>query len=356
MDDSRHASIDSLLITGGTGFLGLHACNHFVRQGIDITVIDLHPFQEEDTVADVDYIRGDVRDDELLQETAENVDAIIHAASAIPTWDDSEIRDAVVEGTRTVLEAAHVADLDRVIYVSSAAVYGRRDRPPVTEESPLEPRSTYGEAKLDAEEVCREYRHRGLCIPIVRPQALIGHQRLGVFQILFDWVHSGANIPLVGPGGNKYQLLHVEDMVAALNLLLYEGPEEINTEFNAGAVEFETMREDFQDLVDYAGTGKHVFGTPAFLSIGALRVLTYFNLSPLYPSLYETADEDTYLSVDKLRSLGWEPEYSNAEALMDTYDWYREQYQGGGDDRGVGNRSPRDQRGLKYIKKVFQLV
>lgn len=356
MDNNLPDHIDSILITGGTGFLGLHASDHFAKKGIDVTVIDLHPFQPEDEISNVDYVQGDVRNSELLENTVREVDAVIHAASAIPTWQDSEIHNAVVQGTQTVIEAAYKANLERVVYISSAAVYGKRDQPPVTEDSHLHPRSVYGKAKLEAEKICREYRDRGLCVPIVRPQALIGPQRLGVFQILFNWVDSGANIPLIGSGENKYQLLHVKDMVVTLEILLSKERNEVNTEFNAGSVEFNSMREDFQTLVDHAGTGKRVCGTPAFLSIWALRVLTYFNLSPLYPSLYETADEDTYLSVEKLRDLGWEPEYSNAEALIDTFDWYREHYRENGEERGVGNRSPRDQRGLKYVKKVFQLV
>lgn len=355
MDDSE-PPVGSLVVTGGTGFLGLHACNHFARQGVDVTAVDLHPFQKEDEVADIEFVQGDIRNQEVMRDVTKNADAVVHAASPIPTWDDDEIREAIVDGTRTTLKSASQNGVDRVIYVSSAAVYGPRDRSPVTEESTLKPRSVYGKAKLEAEEVGREFRDDGLCVPIVRPQALIGRQRLGVFQILFDWVNSGANIPLVGSGENKYQLLHVEDMIAALELLLTEQRNVVDTEFNVGAVEFNSMRDDFQTLVDYAGTGKRVFGTPAFLSIGALRVLNLFNLSPLYPSLYETADEDTYLSVEKLRDLGWEPEYSNAEALIDTYDWYRDHYREGDEEGRIGNRSPREQLGLKPIKKVLQLI
>lgn len=348
--------LNSLVITGGTGFLGLHTYDYFSRKGVDITAVDLHPFQEDDEVDDVEYVQGDVRDADLMAEVTEDADAVVHAASAIPTWDEAEIREATVEGTRTVLQAASKNDVDRVVYVSSAAVYGRRDKPPMTEDSELRPRSLYGEAKLEAEEICRDYRNDGMCVPIVRPQALIGHQRLGVFQILFDWVHTGANVPLVGSGNNEYQLLHVEDLVSALELLLTADRDDVNTEFNAGAAEFGSMREDFQALIDHAGTGKRVIGTPAFLAIWALRVLTFFNLSPLYPSLYETAPEDTYLNVEKLQAVGWEPEYSNQEALVETFEWYRENYVADESEGEVGNRTAPDQKGLRFVKKVFQVI
>lgn len=349
-------SIESVLVTGGTGFLGLHVCKYLSENGVNVTALDLHPFQESDDVSGVDFVQGDVRDQELMKDLSEETDAIIHSASAIPTWDDAEIRDAIVSGTESVLDAAMENRAKRVVYISSAAVYGRRDEQPVTEESSLEHRSIYGNAKFEAEEVCRKYRAAGLCVPILRPQALIGRQRLGVFQILFDWVDSGANIPLVGSGQNKYQLLHVDDLVSAIDLILRSDQEEVNTEFNAGAVEFGTMREDFQALIDHAGTEKRVIGTPAFLSIWGLRILNVFNMSPLYPSLYETAAEDTYLAVDKLQNLGWEPEYSNKEALIDTFEWYRNNFVHEDADGQVGNRTTPNQKGLLLVKKIFQVI
>jgi nucleoside-diphosphate-sugar epimerase len=347
--------IDSVLVTGGTGFLGLHICESFSRQGVNVTALDLRPFQTEDEITDVNYVRCDVRQEEAVRNAIADADAVIHAASALPNWDDSEVRDVTVEGTRTVLRASREQEVDRVVHVSSAAVYGRRDRPPVSEESTLEPRSLYGKAKLKAEEVCEEARQSGQCVSILRPQAMIGSQRLGVFQILFDWVDSGANIPLIGSGHNRYQLLHVRDMVRAIEELLTVERAQANATYNVGADEFDTMREDFQALIDRAGTGKRVIGTPAVLAITALDVLTRLDMCPLYPSLYRTAEEDTYLAVEKLKALGWRPQYSNQEALIDTFDWYREQYDVNTTGSGVGNRSARDQLALEPIKRLFSV-
>jgi hypothetical protein len=85
-------------------------------------------------------------------------------------------------------------------------------------------------------------------------------------------------------------------------------------------------------------------------------VLTFFNLSPLYPSLYETANEDTYLNVEKIQEIGWEPTYSNEKALVDTYEWYRKNFAYGESEGVVGNRTAPDQKGLRFIKKIFQLI
>lgn len=350
------SNVKSILVTGGTGFLGMHVCSRFIAQGVEVTALDLTPFRENEVSAEVSYEQGDVRDSEIVHELTKDVDAVIHAASAIPTWSDEKIRDATVEGTRTVLEAADANGVDRVVHISSAAVYGRRDHPPVTEDSTLSPRGTYGEAKLEAESVCEESRENGQCVTILRPQAIIGPQRLGIFQILFDWVESGANIPLIGPGTNSYQLVHVDDVVDAIELLFTVDRDVANDTYNVGADEFGTMKSDFQALVDHAGTGKRVFGTPALLTVGTLRLLDRFNLSPLYPSLFETAEEDTHIDVEKLRSIGWEPTYTNREALIDTYGWYRSQGVSADGAEKIGNRAPREQLALRPFKRILQLV
>jgi nucleoside-diphosphate-sugar epimerase len=116
------------------------------------------------------------------------------------------------------------------------------------------------------------------------------------------------------------------------------------------------MKEDFQALVDEAGTGKRVIGTPAPLTVVALRVLNALDLSPLYPWVYETAHEDSYVSVEKLRGLGWEPEYSNKEALIDTYKWYLENYEESTKETGKDHRVAWDQGALEAVKEIFKII
>ena len=355
-DKPRETEHDSVLVTGGTGFLGLHTCQYFADNGWEVTALDLKPFNEEDDTESIEFIEGDVRDENRVSEAIETADAdvIVHSAAALPLWDEDEIWDVTVEGTRSVLWAANEHDVDRVVYISSTAVYGTHETHPITEESPLDGVGPYGDAKIEAEQVCRDFRRMGMCVPIIRPKTFIGPQRLGVFQVLFDWIEDGANIPMVGWGNNKYQLLHVHDLVRAIGLMFTLDKSEVNDAFNVGATEYNTMKEDFQAPIDTAGTGKQVVGTPATLTRFALRVLNQLNLSPLYPWVYETAHEDSYVSVEKLCNLGWEPKYSNQEALVDTYKWYLQNYQESGEKTGKDHRVAWDQGALALIKKIFQ--
>lgn len=357
-DHPQDHQYDSVVVTGGTGFLGLYTCQYFVEQGWDVTALDLKPFNDEDDTDEIDFVQGDVRDEDLVKDTLKEVGAnvVVHTAAALPLWNDDKIRDVTINGTRSVLWAANELDIDRVIYISSTAVYGTHETHPITEESPLNGVGPYGNAKIEAENVCEDFRRMGMCVPILRPKTFIGPQRLGVFQVLFDWVEDGANIPMVGRGSNKYQLLHVHDLVRAIELLFEIDESEVNDTFNVGATEYDTMKEDFQAPIDEAGTGKRVIGTPATLTRFALRILNKLNLSPLYPWVYETAHEDSYVSVEKLRDLGWEPEYSNKEALVDTYQWYLNNYEENNKKTGKDHRVAWDQGVLKFVKSIFKTI
>lgn len=361
--DTTTTGSGSLLVTGGTGFLGLHLCERFREQGWEVTAFDLKPFEPGDDIDGVGYIEGDVRDEAAVAAAIDDTgaDAVVHAAAALALWDDDTIREVTVDGTRNVLSAAVDHGVDRVVYVSSIVVYGDAADvdPPITEDAPLSAVGAYGASKIDAEAVCRSFRD-DLCVPILRPTSFVGPRRLGIFQVLFDWIEDGANVPLIGPGTNRYQLLHVSDLVAAIELLLETEETTANDTYNVGTDEFGTMREDFQAPIDRAGTGKRTVGTPIAPTVFALRVLERFDLSPLYPWIYETAHEDYYLSVEKLKGVGWEPAYSNREALVETFEWYLENYEDGSDAPadtdadGFDHRAGWDQGALTPVKYLFR--
>src|SRR4029079_3500908 len=101
------------------------------------------------------------------------------------------------------------------VLISSTAVYGVPKHHPSGGESPRVGVGHYGESKIEAEEVARDFGRRGLEVVILRPKTFVGPERLGVFEILFDWIREGRRIPILGNGSNRYQLLAVEDLVEA---------------------------------------------------------------------------------------------------------------------------------------------
>lgn len=149
-----------------------------------------------------------------------------------------------------------------------------------------------------------------------------GPERLGVFALMYEWAREGRDFPILGRGTNRYQLLDVEDLCDAIVLA---GTKHANQTFNIGAAEFTTLREDFQAVLDAAGHGRRIRSLPVAPAISVLRLLERVKLSPLYPWIYETVTEDSFVSIDRARErLGWQPRYSNKQALVRNFQWYCE--------------------------------
>lgn len=342
------------LVTGGSGFLGINLIRHLLEQGHEVRSLDLIEFDYADCVDRVDAIVGDIRDEQAVRAAMADMDVVVHTAAALPLYSPEDIRSTDVDGTRILLEAAETQGVDRFVMISSTAVYGIPDHHPLLEDDPMIGVGPYGEAKIAAEEVCLRYRERGMCIPIVRPKSFIGPERLGVFALFYDWAYTGHGFPMIGDGSNRYQLLDVEDLCDAIYLCCTLERDVVNDTFNIGAEEFATMREDYQAVLDRAGHGKKIKGFPAAPMIWTLRVLEALKLSPLYKWVYETASKDSFVSIDKAkRVLGWQPKYSNQDALVRNYEWYVEHLNDFAGESGVSHRVPWKQGILSVAKRFF---
>ena len=158
---------------------------------------------------------------------------------------------------------------------------------------------------------------------------------------------------MIGSGNNRYQLLDVEDLCEAIHICLTRDKEIVNDTFNIGAKDFATMREDFQAVLDHAGFGKRIIGFPSAPVIWALRILEAFRLSPLYKWVYETACEDSFVSIEKAeKKLGFHPTYSNKEALIRNFKWYLDSLHTFQNQNGISHRS-RWKQGILEVLKFF---
>ena len=343
-----------VLVTGGSGFLGINLIRYLHARGHQCVSLDLIDFDYPDMVDHVTAIKGDIRVEADVQKAMQGVDQVVHCAAALPLYSPKDIYTTDVEGTRMVLDVALRNNLQRAVMISSTAVYGIPDHHPLVENDKLEGVGPYGQAKIQAEMVCLEYRAKGLIVPIIRPKSFIGPERLGVFAMLYDWAHTGHNFPMIGSGKNRYQLLDVEDLCQAIYLCMTLPEEKVNDTFNVGAKVFTTMKKDYQAVLDYAGHGKKILGFPAAPMIWTLRLLEAMHLSPLYKWVYETASKDSFVSIEKAeRVLGYKPKYSNQDALIRNYKWYVEHLEDFKNASGVSHRVPWGQGILGIVKKVF---
>ncbi len=152
------------LVTGGSGFIGSNIVKLLRSEGHEVVVLDnlmsgyrtnLDPFPE------VQFVEGDVRDAALVNRLAQGVEVVFHLAASVGNMrsienpiDDSEIN---VIGTLRVLEAARHGGVRKVVFSSSAGIFGELKTLPIREDHPVEPDSPYGAAKLGAEKHCLAY-------------------------------------------------------------------------------------------------------------------------------------------------------------------------------------------------------
>jgi nucleoside-diphosphate-sugar epimerase len=340
------------LITGGSGFLGINLIRFLLEKGHDVVNLDLLPFDYPEAPR-VESLLGDIRDRDMVDRCMAGVDMVVHCAAALPLYSPEEIYSTDIDGTRNVVQSAREAGVQRCVMISSTAVYGIPDHHPLLEEDPMIGVGAYGEAKIAAEAVCVEERAKGLCVPILRPKSFIGPERLGVFALFYDFARTGHGFPVLGNGKNTYQYLDVADLCAAIWLAVTKDESVVNDVFNIGAGEYGTTAGDFQVVLDEAGHGKRIKPLPAGPAIAVLRVLEALKLSPLYKWIYETAAEDSFVSIDKARRvLGYAPRYSNQDALLRNYRWYLENLEQFAGASGVTHRVPWKQ-GVLGLAKLF---
>lgn len=340
------------LVTGGAGFLGINLIRYLLSKKHEVRSFDIVNFDYSEKNA-IEIIQGDIRNVEDVDQAFKDIDIVIHCAAALPLYTRDEIYTTDVIGTKNIMDAAYRYKVDRAIHISSTAVYGIPRKHPLFEDDEQIGVGPYGEAKIAAEQVCLHYRKKGLIIPIIRPKSFIGPERLGVFAIYYDWVVDKRHVPIVGRGKNKYQLLDVRDLCEAIYLTATLPKAKVNDEFNIGAKKYTTMGEDFGSVLAVAGYGKRIIPTPAKPLIWLLRGLEILGLSPLYKWVYETAPEDSYVSIEKAEKiLGFKPKYSTKDTLVQTYLWYAENYKKFENMTGVTHRVPWKQ-GILGIVKIF---
>ena len=162
------------LIAGGAGFLGINLVRLLLSKDWAVRSLDIATFDYPER-SRADAMLGDIRDIRdagVVERAMADVGMVVHCAAALPLADEAEIRSTGVDGTRLLLEAAWRHGVSRFIFISSTAVYGIPDHHPICETDALHGVGPYGQAKIEAERLCAEFRARGLCVTILRPKVL----------------------------------------------------------------------------------------------------------------------------------------------------------------------------------------
>lgn len=308
-----------VLVTGGSGFFGCLLIERLAEGNAHIRNFDLAA--AEDHPANVEFLRGDIRDAAAVRAACENIDYVIHSVAQQPlSKDPALMRSVNIEGTRNLLAAALDAKVKKVVFMSSTSIFGIPDELPIRRATPAKPVEAYGRTKVAAEEVCREFIARGLDVTLVRPRTILGHGRLGIFQMLFEWIREGSNVPVLGSGDAEFQFIHAQDLAEATILAAQRpGP----AVYNIGTDRFGTTRQALEALCAHAATGSKVRSVPDAPTRLLMAATTRLGLSPLGNYHYLAYSKPSYFDIsDAVNELGWTPKYSNDEMLIESYDWY----------------------------------
>ncbi len=341
-----------LLVTGGAGFIG----SNFVRYALgrdevsELVNLDALTYAGNlASLADVEddpryhFVRGDVRDGELLDEVVRGMDAVVHfaAESHVDRSIDGpqSFLDTNVTGAGVVFDACRRAEVARVLHISTDEVYGSIEEPDsFTESDPLEPNSPYAASKAGADLLARSYAVTyGYPITVTRTANNFGpfHYPEKMIPLFVTNLLDGMKVPLYGEGANVRDWTYVEDNCAAQWLVLTEGvPGEV---YNVGAGNELTNKD---------------------LTFRLLEALSQD--ASMIEYVADRPGHDLRYSVDttRIRALGWAPQHDLEEALAATVTWYRNHEEwwrplkasGASQRRGTGERpwrwlGGRDRRG-----------
>ena len=222
-------------VTGGAGYIGSALVNRLIENGYDVVSIDnlsrgdYAHLRRVGAQERAELFEGDIRNEGLLEKLIGEADAIAHLA-ALPGLvlcreKPEEAISINVFGTHQVLEAARRLDIGKVVFCSSAAVYGKPVKIPVTEAHPLRPLNLYGVTKLSGEKLMEVYwDNHGIETITLRFGNVYG---VGLFTnyetVIPKFVRQGLEgepITVYGDGDSSRDFVHVEDIIQAITLSL----------------------------------------------------------------------------------------------------------------------------------------
>ncbi len=295
-----------IFITGGAGYVGSKLVPKLLDLGYEITVLDLMIYGEN-TLKNhnkLNKIKGDIRNNDLLEKVIPGHDALIHLAciSNDPSFElnPSLGKSINYDAFEPLVKISVKSKINRFIYASSSSVYGIKKEKNVTEDMKLEPLTDYSKFKGECEKILNSYKSKDFITTTIRPSTVCGYakrQRLDlVVNILTN--HAFHNREIKVFGGNQLRPnIHINDMVESYLTVLNADSEKINGQiFNVG-FKNQSVNELANDVKEVIGKDIKIINT-------------------------KSDDNRSYhVSSEKIKKiLGFEPKYTVKDAVSDLKD------------------------------------
>jgi UDP-glucose 4-epimerase len=258
-----------VVVVGGAGFIGSHVVDRLVDEPVaEIVVLDNFVrgtranLEQASADARVSIVEGSIADRDLLRRTLEGADFVFHLAALWLYECVHHPRDAVdinVVGTWNVVEAALEAGVKKVVYSSSASVYGDAVFTPMGEDHPFNNRTLYGATKIAGEQFFRAMNEQhGLDYVGLRYMNVYGPRMdyegtyVSVIMKVLDRIDAGERPTVFGDGSQAYDFVHVDD-VARANVLALRS-DATDAFFNVGTGVKTTINELLDRLLALTGS------------------------------------------------------------------------------------------------------
>ncbi|PSO88705.1 MAG: oxidoreductase [Cyanobacteria bacterium QS_6_48_18] len=322
-----------VLVTGATGFTGSVLVKKLVEMNLDVVAIarptsNIEPFNE----MPIEWIRGDVFDEKVVEKAVKGVSYIFHLATPFreAKSPDSGHHDVHVLSTQILAKAAlKETSFKRFVHVSTVGFHGHIENPPADENYPMNPGDIYQKTKVDAELWLRDFAEKeNLPIAVVRPAAIYGpgdKRLLKVYKMVCrKWVL------LVGNKNHLYHLIHVDDLTDFF-IVAASHPQAVGEVFICGNKEAITYKDMVSIIGKHYGVNVKFIKIPYKLlfKLGHLFEVIFRPLGiepPIYRRRIDFFTKDRSFNTEKMRNvLGFLPAYSDEEGLKQTAQWYLEQ-------------------------------
>lgn len=288
----------NILVTGGAGYIGAKLVPALLAEEYKVKVLDLFIYGEDvfDRIADkknLECIKGDMRNQALLDKYLSDIDTVIHLAclSNDPSF---ELNPALgksinLDAFRPLVKLSIKNGVSRFIYASSSSVYGIKEGENVTEDMCLNPLTDYSKYKAMCEDILHEYKSPSFTTCVVRPATACGYsprQRLDLaVNILTNFAYHKGEITIFG-GEQRRPNIHIEDMIRAYLHILKQPDEKISGEvFNIG-YENHKIKELAHIVKEVVGSQVKLITTPTkdnrSYHISSQKIKRKLNFSPSY--------------------------------------------------------------------------
>lgn len=302
-----------ILITGGSGFIGSHLVEHYQGVADEIRVLDnlRSGYRRNLDGLKCTFIEGSVTDRAAVAHAMQGVDYVYHLAALVSVPESmakpAECVEINVTGLLNVLEAAAAADVKKLAFASSAAVYGDNPTVPKLESMVPEPMSPYAITKLDGEYYLDLFQRAGrLETAALRFFNVFGPRQdpkgayAAAVPIFIQQALRQADLTIFGDGEQTRDFIYVKDIVGALTFAAHTPG--VTGVFNAGYGGQMTINQLANQLIAAAGSSSKIIHDP--VRPGDVK--------------------HSRASADKLRAAGWTPQFTLADGLAATLAAFRD--------------------------------